>query len=218
MVVADIRLYREGLTRLLDSVDGIQVVATAGTGDQALDRLRGSSPDTLLVDRTVPDSLTLVSRVRAADSDIKIVILTIEEVEEEIIRCAEAGVDGYVTRNATAAELVSTIRAARAGELRCSPGAAGSLLRRVNHLAAHRHPLKLLTDREVEVLTFVERGMSNRGISESLGIEVATVKNHVHNILEKLQVKGRGEAAAVFRRGVDGARFRLRDLDPEAHP
>jgi DNA-binding NarL/FixJ family response regulator len=206
MVVADIRLYREGLKRLLEPVEDIDVVGSAGSGDQALDRLKILTPDTLLVDRAVPGSLRLVSKVRAADADLKVVILTIEEVEDEIIRCVEAGVDGYVTRNATAAELVETIRAARAGELRCSPSAAGSLLRRVKHLSAKRQPLEVLTDRELEVLTCVERGLSNRRISESLGIEVATVKNHVHNILDKLQVQGRGEAAAVFRRNQGGFR------------
>ena len=214
MVVADIRLYHEGLKRLLDSVDGIKVVATAGTSEHALAQLPGYSPDTLLVDRTIPDSLTFISRVRSVNPDISVVALTVNEVEDEIIPCAEVGVDGYVTRDASVKELVETIRAAKAGELRCSPKTAGSLLRMVAHLSALRHPLSALTNREVEVLSFVERGMSNRGISESLGIEVATVKNHIHNILEKLDVSGRGEAAAVFRRDVFPTRVKVQDLDP----
>ncbi len=200
MIVADIRLYREGLTRLLDSVGGIEVAATAGSKDQALERLRESAADTVLVDRTVPDSLTLISRIRSAFRDVKVVALTCEEVEGEIISLAEAGIHGYVTREASAEELAQTIRAAEAGELRCSARTARFLLRRVSDLAALRHPLSELTTREVEVLSFVERGMSNRRISTSLGIEVATVKNHVHNILEKLHVTGRGEAAALYRR------------------
>ena len=201
MIVTGIRLYREGLTRLLDAVSEIEVVATADSRDQALERLREFSPDTVLVDRAIAGSLALISSIRSASRDIKVVALILEEAEGEVIPVAEAGVHGYVTHDASAKELVQTIHASRAGELRCSPRTARHLLRRVSHLATRRHPLSALTTREVEVLAFVERGMSNRNISRSLGIEVATVKNHVHNILEKLQVRRRGEAAALYRSG-----------------
>lgn len=217
MVVADIRLYREGLQRLLDAEEGIEVVATAGTSRQALVRQRSAKPEVLLVDQTVPDSLRLISTLRSASPEVKVVALTVEETEGEIIPCAEAGIDGYVTRDASAAELVATIRASLAGELRCSPKAAASLLRRVSQLAATGHPLRALTTRETEVLAFVERGLTNLRISESLGIEVATVKNHVHNILEKLQVGGRGEAAALYRRGAVSAGAGMEGLDPLVH-
>lgn len=217
MVVADIRLYREGLARLLSSFEGFEVVATAGTRDRALERLASRDPGVVLVDRSVPDCLTLVSGLRSARPDIKVVVLTLEEDEGAVLPCAEAGIDGYVTRDASAEELVAAIRAAQAGELHCSPKTAGSLLRRVSHLAAARHPLSVLTKREVEVLGFLERGMSNRKISESLGIQVATVKNHVHNILEKLRVGGRGEAAAMFRRERLPEGAELKDLDREIH-
>ncbi len=128
--------------------------------------------------------------------------LAVSEVESDVLAWAEAGVVGYVPREASLEDLVSTIEAVVRGELRCSPRIAATLFRRVTKLSANRRhtPQGIhLTPRELEILDLIDHGLSNKQIAGKLGIEVATVKNHVHNILEKLQVNRRGEAAARMR-------------------
>ena len=130
------------------------------------------------------------------------VALGVADADDHVLGCAEAGVAGYVPRDASLDDLVAVIESAFRGEAICSPRIAGSLLRRIATLAAGQNgtmPLAHLTGREREIVRLIDRGLSNKEIARDLGIEVATVKNHVHNILEKLQVRRRGEAAARMR-------------------
>jgi DNA-binding NarL/FixJ family response regulator len=119
-----------------------------------------------------------------------------------MIACAEAGVSGLLTANASLTDLVASIHGAGEGELHCSPKLAGALLRRVTALASGR-PLNgaasALTTRELEVVRLIDRGLSNKQIALELEIELSTVKHHVHHILEKLEVARRGEAVARLR-------------------
>ena len=108
---------------------------------------------------------------------------------------------GFVTRDSSVDELLAVLEAAMVGEIRCSPRITGTLFRRVSTLAARRETGSIgnLTAREMDVLRCIERGLSNKEISRDLGIELSTVKNHVHNLLDKLGVHRRGEAAAQLR-------------------
>jgi len=207
-IVADIRLYREGLARVLERQPNISVVATAATSDGSLAPLLQLGPDVILIDKAMPDSLAAMRRVAVAAPGAKVVSLSVREGEGEgeddrdVLASAEAGAIAYVPREASLEDLVAVIECAVRGEAVCSPRVAGALLRRIAALAtdgrSDRVPARL-TKREREIMGLIDEGLSNKEIAKRLRIEVATVKNHVHNILEKLQVHRRGEAAARVR-------------------
>jgi DNA-binding NarL/FixJ family response regulator len=131
-----------------------------------------------------------------------VIAFAIGDEEQDAILCAEAGAAGYVSREASVEDLVSTIVRVAEGEFPCTPRIAALLAQRVSSLAASRDENALatsLTAREREVLRLVDEGLSNKEIARQLGIGVSTVKNHVHNILDKTQASGRGQAAARVR-------------------
>jgi DNA-binding NarL/FixJ family response regulator len=202
LVVDDVWLFREGVADLLRHQDWAQDVRTASTAEAALRSTDAWAPDVVLMSVSAgrgPEALTTLRAVAAAR---RVVVLVAEPDDETVVACAEAGATGLLTRRSTLEDLESTVAGVVRGETHCSPDVAGVLLRQVGRLAADRtgcgDPASL-TPRERDVLRLVERGMSNRQIALRLGIEVHTVKNHVHNILEKLQVRSRGEAAARSR-------------------
>jgi DNA-binding NarL/FixJ family response regulator len=129
------------------------------------------------------------------------VTLGVDDGDDDVLAWAEAGVSGYVARDASFEDLVETVRAVARGELRCSPRLAATLLRRVTALAGDApHSATRLTQREREISSLLEAGLSNKEIAGRLYIELPTVKNHVHNILRKVGASRRGEAAALLRR------------------
>lgn len=202
LVVADIQLFLEGLRDLLLRQPGIEVVAALSNVDAALAHVTAQPPDFVLIDLATPDSLLLVRTLAAQHPEVAVVMLGLPDRDDELLRCAEAGVAGYVPREASLAELVATIETTVRGELRCSPRAAAVLLRRVASLAATAPAVPTaasLTDRELEIARFLDQGMSNKDIARQLGIETSTVKNHVHNLLSKLQVHRRAEAGQLLR-------------------
>ncbi len=221
-IVADIRLYREGLARVLERQPNISVVATAATGDGALAPLLQLGPDVILIDKAMPDSLAAMRRVAVAAPGAKVVSLSVREGEGEddrdVLASAEAGAIAYVPREASLEDLVAVIECAVRGEAVCSPRVAGALLRRIAALATDGRSDRVpahLTNREREIMGLIDEGLSNKEIAKRLRIEVATVKNHVHNILEKLQVHRRGEAAARVRAALPR---RAVGSDPRADP
>jgi DNA-binding NarL/FixJ family response regulator len=129
-------------------------------------------------------------------------VLSGSEASGELLRFAEAGIAGYVTRTASSADLVTAIESADRGEAVCSPRAAAALLDHVANLAADAaEPDGALTARELEILALIDEGLSNKEIAGRLFISVPTVKSHVHNILRKLGASRRGQAAARVRAG-----------------
>ncbi len=208
-IVSDVRLYRDGLATALAREQQTEVVGTAESAARALEPVAALRPDAVLVDVSAPGGVDGVRALVAAVPDARVVALAISDVEREVVACAEAGVAGYVTREAGVAELVAALEAVGEGDVHCTPKMAGALLRRVTALAAQSGPRvdePPLTRREREVVDLIDDGLSNKEIAGRLQIEVATVKNHVHNILEKLQVRRRADAAALVRgrgRGFD---------------
>ena len=204
LVVSGIRLYREGLKLLLARDPRFEVVESVCSIDQAFVQAEILCPDLLLLDLALDDALPAVRNLLEVLPDSRVVALGVPVVESEIVACVEAGVAGYVLRDASVQELADTLISAARGELRCSAGIAGALQRRLAVLAAHGshedEPRLMLTRREGEIAEFVDQGLTNKEIAVRLTIEVATVKNHVHNILGKLGVHTRGEAAAKLRR------------------
>ncbi len=203
LIVSEISLYREGLAFALSQYDDFQEVVTASDIGATLRWIHESPPDVILVDLAMSNSLaTLRSLARLAEDSV-LVVLTVPDASADIIACAEAGADAYVTRTGSIDDLRVTILAAKRGELRCSAKVAGALFRHLSSVETRTHAtdqLQLLSPRERQVLHLIEEGLSNKDIARSLGIEIATVKNHVHHVLEKLKVRRRGEAAALLRR------------------
>jgi DNA-binding NarL/FixJ family response regulator len=201
VVVADVLLYREGLVATLGSYPELEVVGAASNPADATVLIDGRLPDVAIVDMAMPGALDLIRDRRAVTPDTRLIAFAIAEDISSIIECAEAGAAGYVTANASIADLVSAIGRAAAGELLCTPRVAAELFRRMGEPPAQRDPGRLatgvLTVREREVLAFVRRGLSNKEIAAALSISESTVKNHVHHLLEKLDVGTRQQAAIL---------------------
>jgi two-component system, NarL family, nitrate/nitrite response regulator NarL len=203
--VAATRLFRDGLADALSDVPDVDVVATARSAGEALARISEYAPAIALVDTGgVEGTATVHALVRGA-RDVDVIALAVPEHEDEIVALAEAGAGGYVTRDASLEDLVAVVRSVTRGETLCSPRIAATLFRRVAALAADRRvgderTLRRLTRRERQIVDLIADGLSNKEIAHRLQIEFATVKNHVHNILEKLQVTRRADAVAALRR------------------
>jgi DNA-binding NarL/FixJ family response regulator len=149
----------------------------------------------------MPDGMSVIRELALAQ-EMRVIALGCPEDDGQIIACAEAGACGFLTPDASLADLVAAIDGAGDGELLCTPKMAGALLRRVTALAAGRAPgapASNLTMRELQVVRLIDEGMSNKQIATQLEIELSTVKHHVHNILAKLEVARRSEAVAHLR-------------------
>ena len=202
LVVANVRLYREGMAFNLANRDGLSVVGSAASRAEVLSAVTALNPDVVVLDMAVERSLDLVRNAKEVVAGVKVIAFAVEEHDSDIVACAEAGVDGYVTPEGSMDDLTSTILSVARGELLCSPKIAAALLRRVGTLAkgVRDPPAKSdLTTREYQIAGLFEGGLSNKEIAERLHIEVSTVKNHVHNLLDKLQVTSRAEAASRIR-------------------
>jgi DNA-binding NarL/FixJ family response regulator len=199
-VAAEIRLYREGLAVALGAESGLDVAGTASTAEEALAVARDLRPDVALVDVSMRDGLAAIQAI--SREEIPVVALAVPQQEPDVLACVEAGAAGYVTREATVADLVAAIESVAQGESLCSPRMVALVLRRLASLAAdgrRDEPVARLTSRELEIVELIDVGLSNKEIAARLSIGVSTVKNHVHNILEKLSVRRRAEAAARMR-------------------
>lgn len=202
LIISDIRLYLDGLAEIIGQHEDIEIAGTCEILDEALSVVSKLSPNVVLLDMAMHNSITAIRAVKRFDSSIKVVALGVPEVDREIIACAEAGISNYVTRHESISELIQAIQDAVNGELRCPPKIAASLLHQVGALSADKSILEepgRLTPREMEIAHLIDLGLSNKEIATKLFIEVSTVKNHVHNLLEKLNVRRRGEAAARLR-------------------
>jgi DNA-binding NarL/FixJ family response regulator len=186
----------------LERVERVVLVGVADSVASALTYIEDKNPDVALLDFAMPDALALPHAIAAAQIPVKVVAFSVAETEDEICECAEAGIAGYVGRNGSKEDLIAAVENALRDEVPCSPRVAASLFRR---LAAHVQTTRqrpreaALTNREQDIIALIDRGLSNKEIARQLKISLPTVKNHVHNILEKLQVRRRGAAAAVLR-------------------
>lgn len=199
VVLSDVRLLREGLVLALSEAAGIAVVGQAELM-VAPDLIARQDPDALLLDASGAEAFDAMRAVRALLPDLRIVIFGVDEADAALMEWAEAGAAGFVAPGASAKDVIAAVHGAMRGELVCSPRAAGLLLSRLRALAApkpdlcpDRYPL---TQREREIAQLMRDGLSNKQIARRLGIQSATVKNHVHSILAKLHLSRRSEVAA----------------------
>lgn len=206
LVVDDNRLLREGLVSMLEEQEGISVVGSAPSGDEALERIKDLRPNVVLMDIGMPgkDGIEVTQVLHREAPEIKVIILGMIDSTGEIMACIEAGAVGYAFKETSFEHLTETIRLAHRGESICSPQMAASLFSRIAELAGERvlsfAPDDVrLTPRELEIINAVSQGLSNKEVGLALHIETQTVKNHIHNILEKLQLHSRLEAVEYAR-------------------
>lgn len=202
-IVDDNRLLREGLVFMLAEQEGLAVAGSAESGAEALEQIKEACPDVALVDIGIPanDGLEITRALRQDLPSVKVIVLGMPDLTDEIMACIEAGAAGYVLKEASFDYLVETIRLANRGESFCSPRMAASLFSRVAELAGEQIPRSsvTLTPREIQIVNTIAEGLSNKEIAQRLSIEVQTVKNHVHNVLDKLQLHSRLEAVQYAR-------------------
>jgi DNA-binding NarL/FixJ family response regulator len=201
-IISEVRLYREGLALALSAHPSLEVVEARDPDDETVGTIAHARPAVVLVDAAVVQRAGFVSNLVAAAPDVKVVAFGVDDDEDNVIACAEAGAAGYVARDASLPDLIRMLEGLERGELHYPPRVAALLFRRIGSLAADRlEPqaragARPLTSREQEVLALLDQGLSNKEIARCLDIRLPTVKNHVHHILEKLQVERRGQAIA----------------------
>jgi two-component system, NarL family, nitrate/nitrite response regulator NarL len=205
LIVAGVRLYQDGLALALSADPRFRVVAIAGGHLEGLARIAALSrcPDVAVIDVGPPLDCHGARALRARAPRMRLLALAIGDAEDDLVRWAEAGVSGFVTRETPLEGLMQSIESIATNGSVCPPDVIGRLLRRMESMAnARAVPSQVgeaLTDRERDVVALINCGRSNKEIARELQLSVATVKNHVHSILDKLHVARRGEAAAAMR-------------------
>ncbi|MGW2346891.1 response regulator [Streptomyces sp. NPDC001661] len=206
MIVDDDALVRLGLADLLDADDGIEVVAQAADGLQAIERATAHRIDVALMDVRMPrmDGITATARLRALPHPPKIITLTTFDLDEYVYTALEAGADGFLLKDTDPAEILRAVHLVASGSAMLHPNAARRLIDRYHHAGrpqatAARNQLDQLTPREHDVLALLARGDTNADIAERLGMRESTVKAHVSRILTTLDVTNRVQAALLAR-------------------
>ena len=199
----DHALFRHGLASLLNDQPGLEVVGQAADGLEALQLARQLDVDLIIMDINMPisDGLEAARLIREFLPDVKIMMLTISDRDENLFEAIKAGAGGYMLKSADADEVLEGVRAMLAGEVVLPPQLANRLLKEFARLAAQTAELATpqeefgLTNRELEVLGFIARGETDKEIAQKLNLSVYTVKSHVRKILAKLHAANRWEAA-----------------------
>jgi DNA-binding NarL/FixJ family response regulator len=198
-VADDHPMFRAGVVGSLREVPGIEVVGEAGDAASALALARTELPDVIILDIAMPGGgLTAAREIAAACPATRIVMLTVSEDEDDLLAAVKSGASGYVLKGAGAGELVSVIRSVSAGEVYVAPALAWGMLRELQ--TPRTSPFDELTEREREVLELVAEGLSNQEVGDRLGLAEKTIKHYMTNILGKLQVRSRVEAALLVAR------------------
>ncbi|MGE5249197.1 MAG: LuxR C-terminal-related transcriptional regulator [Bacteroidota bacterium] len=207
LLVNETRLMGNVIAAALEDEPDIKVIACVTTAEEALQIVRTEPVDVALVSTRLPEpgALRLTSAITSLAPSTKVLALGLTEEKRRVLRYVEAGATGYVLRDHSLEDLVQIVRAAQDGKVFVSPEIAAAMMQRLSDLAQLFSDVENsaadtsgLTPRELEVLELIGQRKTNQQIAEQLVIEVGTVKNHVHSILEKLNVGSRGEAAAYL--------------------
>ena len=199
-------LLLEGLETMLGDQEDFVVVGTAPNGSKTVEQIKDLQPEVALIDIGMPDKdgLEVTQILHENFPQVKVIILGLIDLTDEIMACIEAGATGYVLKESSFEHLVETIRSVHRNEAFCSPRMAASLFSRIAELTSEvktKIPLESvkLTSRELDVINLIAEGLSNKEIAQKLFIETQTVKNHIHNILDKLQLQNRFETVEYAR-------------------
>jgi two-component system NarL family response regulator len=201
LVVDDHALFRRGLQTILEQESDLELVGEASDGAEAVDKAQELMPDVVLMDVRMPkrSGIEATTQIKDLLPHAKILMLTISDEEADLYDAIKAGASGYLLKEIPIEEVADAIRSVWAGQSRISPSMASKLLSEFSAMAKGgddrpQVPTPKLTDREMEVLQLVAKGMNNRDIAKQLYISENTVKNHIRNILEKLHLHSRMEA------------------------
>jgi two-component system, NarL family, nitrate/nitrite response regulator NarL len=201
LVADDHPLFREGVVHSLAAEPDLAVVGQAASGEEALRLARDLLPDVVLLDVAMPGwgGLATAEKLATACPAIKVVMLTVVEDEDKLLAAFSAGARGYVLKGVSARELAAVVRGVDRGEVYVSPSLAAGILVALTH-GRPADPLGELTERERDILKLVGRGMTNREIGDHVHLSEKTIKHYITNILQKLQVRSRVEAALLAAR------------------
>jgi DNA-binding NarL/FixJ family response regulator len=207
LLVNESGLIGNVISAALEDEPDIKVIASVTNADEALRVIQEKSIDVVLVSTRLPEqgALKLTSAITKLAPSTKVLALGLTEEKKRVLRYVEAGATGYVLKDHSLEDLIETVRAAQDGKVFVSPEIAAAIMERLSTLAHMFSDMESnvtdttsLTARELEVLELIGKGFTNQQIAENLVIEIGTVKNHVHSILEKLNVRTRDEAAAYL--------------------
>ena len=198
LIADDHPLFRKGMRALLASMDGIELIGEAKSGPEAVEMAAAHQPDIILMDMQMPEGsgLAATRRIREESPEVRVLVVTLFKDDETVFAALRAGARGYILKDAEEEEMRRAIRAVGEGEAIFSPEIA---TRMMDYFAetkrqGPKEAFPDLTDREREILTAIARGDSNGAIAEQLTISLKTVRNHVSNIYNKLQVADRAQA------------------------
>ena len=199
LIVDDHEVVRDGLSVMMERQDDFEVVGEATNGQEAVDKALSLRPDVILMDLRMPemDGVEAMRRIRAEQEDAKFLVLTTYDSDEYIFDAIEAGAKGYLLKDASREDLFRAVRTVYQGESMIEPGVVSRVLNRLtelSHRAVHGAEHPALSEREVEVLQLMAVGSANKQIAAELSITESTVKTHVANIFQKLEVNHRTEA------------------------
>ena len=197
MLADDHVLMREGIRQLLEFDGMIEVIEEANDGIECLEKLEKSKPDVILLDINMPkkNGIEVLKEIRMKNLPIKVLILTVHNEVEYLLKAVDIGVDGYILKDSESAELKRAIVSVMNGENYIQPNLIPALNSKLVSRDKNKDKIDALTDREMEVLICVANGMFNREIADKLNISERTVKNHVTNIFKKIDVADRTKAA-----------------------
>ncbi|QSE89054.1 response regulator transcription factor [Rhodococcus pseudokoreensis] len=194
LLVDDHAVVRAGLRALLDSQPDIEVIAEAGTGEEAVDAVTTVRPRLVTMDLALGsgiDGVEAIRRIRQVDRDLPVLVFTTYDTDADVVRAIDAGAIGYLLKDSTPQEIFAAVRGAAAGQSVLSPPVASRLLQQM------QRPEEALTPREAELLTLLAKGMTNKELGKALFISEATVKTHLAHIYSKLGVDTRAAAVSV---------------------
>ncbi|MFE7419638.1 response regulator [Rhodococcus sp. NPDC057529] len=194
LLVDDHAVVRAGLRALLDSQPDIEVIAEAGTGEEAVDAVTAHRPRLVTMDLALGsgiDGVEAIRRIRQVHRDLPVLVFTTYDTDADVVRAIDAGAIGYLLKDSTPQEIFAAVRGAAAGQSVLSPPVASRLLQQM------QRPEEALTPREAELLTLLAKGMTNKELGKALFISEATVKTHLAHIYSKLGVDTRAAAVSV---------------------
>lgn len=197
MITDDHSLIREGLKQLLEFDGSIEVVGEASNGVECLEKLEKCNPEVLLLDINMPEKngIEVLKQMKVEDSKVRVLILTVHNEMDYLMKAVDIGVDGYILKDSESAELKKAIKAVRDGENYIQPSLIPALNSQLLNRDTDKDKISLLTNRELEVLVQVANGMFNKEIATNLNISERTVKNHISNIFKKIDVSDQTQAA-----------------------
>lgn len=197
MIADDHSLIREGLKQLLEFDGTIKIVGEASNGIECLEKMNVYNPDVLLLDINMPEmnGIEVLKKMKDDNSQVKVLILTVHNEMDYLMKAVDIGVDGYILKDSESAELKKAIRAVRDGENYIQPSLIPTLNNQLVNRDTDKDKISSLTNRELEVLIQVANGMFNKEIATNLNISERTVKNHISNIFKKIDVSDRTQAA-----------------------